>query len=59
MGKAIKFGHEFHWPFLCIMMGMKLPDDLDISALPSDGGDQFNRLIFETSVYLKDHGIKK
>ena len=32
-----------------------LPDASAIAALPSDGGTEFNRLIFETSPYLLQH----
>jgi uncharacterized protein YyaL (SSP411 family) len=34
---------------------MKWPSESEINALPSDGGDQFNRLIFEDRLYLKSH----
>ena len=34
---------------------MKTLEDVDISKLPPDGGDEFNRLIFEASPYLLQH----
>ena len=32
-----------------------LPTQSEISQLPPDGGDEFNRLIFESSPYLLQH----
>jgi uncharacterized protein YyaL (SSP411 family) len=34
---------------------MTLPSDLDLSRLPKDGGDHYNRLVFESSLYLRNH----
>ena len=36
-------------------MNMNTLADVDISKLPPDGGDEFNRLIFEASPYLLQH----
>ncbi|MEK9727294.1 MAG: DUF255 domain-containing protein [Candidatus Margulisiibacteriota bacterium] len=38
---------------------MNYPSDTEIAALPNDGGDRFNRLIFESSLYLKQHAHQK
>ena len=34
---------------------MKLPTDAELNSLPNDGGDHFNRLVFENSLYLRQH----
>lgn len=36
-------------------MHLELPTSTEISRLPEDGGDEFNRLIFESSPYLLQH----
>ena len=36
-------------------MHLELPTPAEISRLPEDGGDEFNRLIFESSPYLLQH----
>ena len=38
---------------------MQLPSESEIAKLPKDGGNQFNRLIFEDSLYLKHHAHQK
>jgi len=35
--------------------GHNLPSREDIAKLPADGGDDFNRLVFEQSPYLRQH----
>lgn len=40
---------------LGIMPGLELPNKDTISSLPQDGGNEFNRLIFEKSPYLLQH----
>ena len=37
------------------MSNQPLPTPEEIDALPDDGGDEFNRLIFEASPYLRQH----
>ncbi len=32
-----------------------LPSDVEIAKLPKDGGKEFNRLVFESSPYLRQH----
>jgi uncharacterized protein len=32
-----------------------LPDTTELAALPADGGPEFNRLVFQTSPYLRQH----
>ncbi len=32
-----------------------LPDPTELAALPADGGPEFNRLVFQTSPYLRQH----
>ena len=36
---------------------MKLPTDAELNSLPNDGGDHFNRLVFENSLYLRQHAL--
>ena len=36
-------------------MTQRLPIPEDLHALPRDGGEHFNRLVFEDSLYLKSH----
>ena len=36
-------------------MHLELPTSAEISRLPEDGGDEFNRLFFESSPYLLQH----
>ena len=38
---------------------MTLPSASNIAKLPKDGGENFNRLIFEDSLYLKHHAHQK
>ena len=38
-----------------LRMHLELPTSIEISRLPEDGGDEFNRLIFESSPYLLQH----
>ena len=38
-----------------LRMHLELPTSTEISRLPQDGGDEFNRLIFESSPYLLQH----
>lgn len=33
----------------------RMPSPEELNALPRDGGEQFNRLVFEDSLYLKSH----
>ena len=40
-------------------MTVNLPSEDVIRSLPKDGGDQYNRLIFEDSLYLKSHAHQK
>ena len=32
-----------------------MPTDAELNSLPNDGGDHFNRLVFENSLYLRQH----
>ena len=38
---------------------MILPSASEIAKLPKDGGENFNRLIFEDSLYLRHHAHQK
>ena len=37
------------------MTAQPLPSSEELRALPADGGEEFNRLVFESSPYLRQH----
>ena len=41
------------------MNEIKLPSEDELKELPKDGGDLYNRLVFEKSSYLKSHAHQK